>query len=684
VSPGASEPPTPPPPAERGLLWPVLGAVVVTLLVRALVALSRLDELELERYGGSIAWLLLHGQPLEPTQLPIIPHLRGSFVFGLLTVPALLLLGPTLIAVKSVALLWSALSAGLLAAVAGRAFGRPAAWFAGLWLALAPPAFQRVDVLALGSHADTLPLLLAPLLLLLGPGIDAERGTSRRSYLALGTLLGFGLFFSMQLWVAMPALLAAWWVRDRRFALRPGVLLAALAAAPWLALIPVLTPKATLVNKPLAERFAEGGLGAMLGKFWRAVTSDLPRSWLFAESGVAFGTYVLGLACLGALLSTLWRLPWKPLRPRGGRWSGADTVRLFCLLHLLGLFGAYASSDFNVNLRATADGMGSRYFLPLLPALALLLCSALVALRGGRGRRLAVPAQALLLGTGLLGLWPLLDPRLGLEQPPVQAAELYLALDHLHHAAGPDLAARLALIDELDPHWGVLRALAYDQLFVEREQWSREELIAELQRAAAGPAALQPFRFAALGIVSTDAIYDQLAIASRPGSEIRERLLEHGRTAIELLDGEAEGWFLRGYGRQLTASQSAGVMPAINELGGSAAESVAQGFRLVTELPPEVRPTVMQGMGFQVGLRATVYERVQRELLNGAALLPRELQEHYFLGFAWGFRLRFLEPSFDPAARLSIRELVPEHGREAFERGLRWSGPPPAHRPAPR
>ena len=99
-------------------------------LVRVLVALSRTDELELELYAGSLAWALLEGMPLDTTQLPIIVHLRGSVLFGLLAVPLFAVWGPCLAAVKAIAVGWSMATAAVLIGLARRFLGARAAWSA--------------------------------------------------------------------------------------------------------------------------------------------------------------------------------------------------------------------------------------------------------------------------------------------------------------------------------------------------------------------------------------------------------------------------------------------------------------------------------------------------------------------------------------------------------------------------
>ena len=655
-----------------GVAWgPIACAVGATFLARGLVGLSRLDELELERYIGNFGWALLHGVDLDPDSLPIIPHLRGSVVFGVLVVPFLWLAGPTLLAVKALALTWSCLGAALLAGLTARVHGPRAALLAGAWFALAPPAFQMVDVLALGSHADTLPFLLA----LLWLGFATGRAPTAGRYLALGTALGAAAFFSMQLWVALPGVAAAWWVHDRRLLWRPRALLALLAAAPWLALIPLVTHSATLVNKPLESWLVEGGLPAALSKLGAGLCSEFPRSWLFGPVGAAWATWVLGPLVLASLLLAGARSPWRSLLT-GAAWSPAQALRLYCLLHFATLFAAYSVSDFRVNLVAVGDGMGSRYFMPLVPAMAFLLVDLVRWLRG-RDRRVAAAAVVGALASGLAGWLPLLRPAVGLHQPPVAATEFYAFGPHVPHAAGSSMAARLALLDRLEPDWGGFRALAQRHTFVRREAYDRESLLAELERVAAEPLEVRRFRYANLGAVMAEQTFDQLAGSPRfaipqPEQEavLNEVFGNFFAEALQNLEGDARRWFLRGAGRQLSMVQMAGIVPALRGGLGSADLAARIGFRLLLSLPAGAREPAVQGMGFQFGLRLTRYELHPPYVVAALDELPAPARRTFLAWAGRGFRLRFRELDFDPQAPLSVRALFSPDDWAWFERGL--------------
>jgi 4-amino-4-deoxy-L-arabinose transferase-like glycosyltransferase len=338
------------------------------------VALSRLDELELERYKANFGWALLHGLPLDPTHLPIIPHLRGSVIFGALLVPLLWLLGPTLVALKLLAVLWGAWIVALATALAERHLARPAAWLVLVLCLFATPSYLWLDVLAQGSHVDSIIFILLPLWW----AGRSERGVRRA--IGFGTLIGLGVPFSMQFLVASPGIAAycLWrWRPDPKAAVRSAksVAVGVLAATPWLALVPCITRNATLVNQAIDERFLPHGWSGAWERLEDLLRSDLRRSWLLEEHGLGWFALVLCLL-FGCGALWLWLELWRALgATRGpGITAQAETgnapqdparLGLYALPHVLGLALAYAISDFKLNLVSTADGMGSRYLMPI-------------------------------------------------------------------------------------------------------------------------------------------------------------------------------------------------------------------------------------------------------------------------------------------------------------------------------
>jgi hypothetical protein len=673
--------------ARRPLpLW--LPATLLALCLRALLAASRLDELELERYNANLGWALLHGLPLDTSQLPVIPHLRGSVVFGVLLVPLLWLCGPSLLALKALAVLWGAWIVGLTSALAERHLGRPAGLLASVLALLATPAMACVDVLALGSHVDSIVFILLPLWWSGKP----HRGLWAAT--VYGLLLGLGLLFSMQFWVALPAIVAFWWFTGQPEAPRPlGLRLAklslcALLAAPSILLIPFLTRRATLVNRPIADRILPDGFGAAFERLWDLLSQDLRRSWLFEEQGLAWVSYALyAWMVLGALFAIA-RVCGAPLiRRTDPAWAGPRRLWVFALLHVGGLSAAYAISDFRLNFEGTADGMGSRYLMPIWPALAFLAAAPLAAWRGR-------PAPAWLSGLSLLAAlplaaawWPLLHPSRSLDQPPVLATEMYAFHAHLRRATPDDPAARWGWIRRLDPNWPAWTPLAYGGDFAPPAGTALEGLRSELQRAQALEGELRQASLSGLGRALAEAHrerqvrglrYPPLA-AGLPGAELGRRIAAEAQsfTDADFL------WYSAGAGRAL-APLLIGETLVVRQLtrDGKAARvgryrPLDEGWAWLAAWPERGRAALALGLGFQLGLRLSPYDPSADAVLAGLAAVPAAEQEPLFRGLWAGYRMRFIEASYRPPRGLRALEKLPPQGRAAVEAALRAASEPP-------
>lgn len=93
------------------------------------------------------------------------PYSGGSLVFAALASPVVTWLGPSLIGLKSIALLWSAVGFVAWTWLVDRWFGRwPAFAFASLYV-LGPPLFVVYNLIAMGSHAEVATLAGLQLLL---------------------------------------------------------------------------------------------------------------------------------------------------------------------------------------------------------------------------------------------------------------------------------------------------------------------------------------------------------------------------------------------------------------------------------------------------------------------------------------------------------------------------------------
>jgi hypothetical protein len=646
------------------LLLPLL-AVLATLLVRTLVALSRVDELELERYSANLAWALLQGLPLDPEQLPIISHLRGSFLFGLALVPVVAVCGPTLLALRVVALAWSALAAGLAAALAERHLGRVGALATLLLVAAAPPAFQMVDVLAMGSHADTIPTLLLPLLLALR--LDPSTTLRHRAAFGLGLACGSAVLFSYQALVALPGVLLVVLLRQpltrARLARLPAAVLGfALAAAP----IPFLSRDAKVANHAVLDDVGAFDASASAAKFASALTHDLPQSWGYGAQGLAPIAVLVALVALAGWCTLALR---RPHTRAAWRSDGARQLLAAGLVHVLALLAAYAVVDLEADLSANLDGMAGRYFHPLWPAFAFACAGAcqFVAERGVPRAGLAL-AVVVALASGAATL-RFLEPSKAFAQPSVSALEFYAFRSHVAHASR-DANEQLDWLERLDPSW--------------RDWWpfhhltgelapgrTPEEFAARLGAARTASPRLVPFLCVTAGARAAT----RVTSVGAPPSQWPAAIAREAEPFVACTASAAERrWFWRGVGRTLATS---GVAFEVQVRWGRADASAPSDLLRGLERFGEDATAVCEGLGFQLGLRASPYQPPEPALLARSHLVAPRLRQVLARAVGWGYRVRFVEDAFRVPVELSFERVLPSGVREAFRAGLADQAGPP-------
>lgn len=623
--------------------WPIFwSAFLVVALVRVLVAMSRSDEFRGEElYIGSFAWALLEGMPLDASQLPIIVHLRGSVLFSVLTVPLFAVLGPSYVGLKCLAVGWGAACGGLFAVLLRRRLGVGAAWIGALLYAFLPPSFQFVDVMALGSHGDTLLFILAALLALLW----SDEPLGFRRALAFGAACGMGVLFSWQFAVVLPALFLTWLALDRRFFRRRSALAAAAAAVVCVVPIPFLSGAAgTLVQKPMSEHVLPDGIGGSISKLLGTLGHELRRSWLFEASGGAW----LGWVYLAALVAGL-----VLLVPRLRR---LEPLAVFCAAYPALMIGAYAISGFRLNFLTTSTGMGSRYFMPMLPFLAAWIPLGAEPLRRRAGT-LAVGALAgLPIGAGLLGVLAQLELARPWRRPPLRGTNFAFFAVHVNHAAGESMRERLEWVRRVEPDWDVWRPLAYQNIHPpESVLGAGPPGLEDVRRVAALAPELRPYALAALG--------------TRLGAS-PER--EHVYAVLTALAAEPElaadptwlPWFARGVG---TGTIEIGLGIWVRSQGEK-----PMVYAELSRMPAPARELVAEGAGFRMGQIVTPYNDGQIALIAEAGRLPPELLEAFCRGLGRGYRLRFREATYrvPDVGHSGVDEAVPAAGRSAFRTGL--------------
>lgn len=263
-------------------------ALLLLILTRAWLVVSAAD---VHGYGeelgkGAAAKAMLDGLGVEHWRLAYVYHEGGGFLVTHLRALAFLLVGPTLLANKLVALFTTTLQLLVGLRLACAHFGERAAWCFGLAFVFAPDAFLRFSLLSLGTHfeASILLGLVAHFTLRIAGG----EGRSSRDWLGLGLVAGLGVYFSLLTLAALAWAGIALLVFARRDLLSKKLLVAALGFA--FGALPLFWMMSHVGLDALFVRAKEGGASA-----------KLDRLTAFADVFVALrrgdlGPWVLALA----------------------------------------------------------------------------------------------------------------------------------------------------------------------------------------------------------------------------------------------------------------------------------------------------------------------------------------------------------------------------------------------------
>lgn len=317
---------------------------------------------ELEK--AAVAKALLDGVEVPHRALIFHPYEGGGFLVGHLEALAFALVGENFLALKLVALAWTAAILVAVMALARRVSGRGAALACAGLFVLAPLPFQKLSLLALGIHFEALLFLALALRLTIAVTIDADQ--RRVTWCALGAVCGLGVWYSLQCLVLtgyVACVLAL--VRRRETFGRLGAWCAlafALGLAP-LAYIASYAGAAVfdIHGRSLVE---PGGLGERferLGQFLVAVLTE--RSPFDLAAALAW--------IVGPVAATAWLIAKR--QPRALR-SSAALVSGYLAFFLL----AYVASGFAV-------GRPYHWFLFARLSPAFLLATVLLAAATARG-----------------------------------------------------------------------------------------------------------------------------------------------------------------------------------------------------------------------------------------------------------------------------------------------------------
>jgi hypothetical protein len=417
--------------------FPLRALLLLLLLATVLrtgTNLSRVDEHFQEGLvRGALAEALLRGAPVWWREAPQIPHIRGSVVMSLISVPAFVVFGPTTFAVRLSGILFHLAGLATLMLLVHRLFGRRAAVLTGALWVLTPPALAKIAVLSYGDHIESLPFVFAAAFVLLA-WLEDQGGRRVALGLAAGVLAGLAMSWHAQARLGVLALLCSCALiaprrmlrRDAFLGLAPGIALGLvpLAVGDW-----VTAQQGLMVmGSSPADVVSQGLVGSAFAKWRDFWLVDLAHALQFAFWPAAAALLLLAAGCglgLGVRAAAAVRRGAEPAR---------DVLRrsAFFVVYPIVFSAVYALSRFGVQ-HELDNAIQVRYVLPVLPILLLPIPIAGARLwdAGRRAAAAAVLGPALLLGAwGSLSTWDL--PTI-LHEPARHAASFEYFGSHLFY-----------------------------------------------------------------------------------------------------------------------------------------------------------------------------------------------------------------------------------------------------------
>lgn len=610
-----------------GLIALVCGLAV--LAARLPVAWTHQDTwYPFEVHAGTIACALLDGVDLELARLPIVAHIRGSVLFGVLLVPLYALGGASSLTLKLLPALWHAGTVALLAGLLARYHSRRAAWCAGLLFLCAPPMLQKLSVLGLASHLES----ALPYLCTWGAWLAWTRdGATRGRALRFGAALGFSAFFHLQALLPSLLLLGLLVLRERaRLWSAHGLWL---AGAALLCGAPAFLFDGGAVVLLLSGVFTEDsglpGDGGGLAKLARLAGGDLARALEFGGSAPPLDAWSGPLTVLGLALGAL--CGFSALR-RHGRGT------LFFPLHALLVAALYAASNLGV-VEELGTGATNRHLAPMLVSLLAFAASGAVVGRVGTAVVLVLAAL------GALGYPAVVRGSASARTP--QRGECYeWFVRQLAHEAGDDPARWAQLLARIDRGDERFRTLRFAVPAADLQSRAQELLDAPAPGDDGPPDAERLLRWTALGRHLAGRV-EALAAAARAGH-------------LDALGEPARESLLHGVGLALQPPRARqGLEPVrafVAELDARASQFSAGDAR-----------ALLEGYGAQIGQVFEPYNRNLARTVELHASLAPQHAEAFARGLGWGARQRYLQPPASLPAGLALPSLLEPRSRATFE-----------------
>lgn len=304
------------------------------------------------------------------------PFWGGHVAVAVMAAPAFAVLGSNLFALRLATLPFALLLALSGFALLDRFAGRRAAWIGGLWLALPPPGFLLLSCTLQGTHAESVALSVATVLLM----VRAVEAPSQLRTVLFGVACGFDLWFGYPalfgpVWVALGLIVTTRALPPRsHVALWLGSVI--VGAAPWLRLSVAEQPSTRIYGLSTSTWFDPARvLDQVTSGLRELTTQDFPLSlWLpgSVQGSIGVFAFFLAYALLAAWGFGLWTnraglaSAW---RPRGSTFALRSSDWLAWLVLLPAVPTAFLlTSNFELGPRDWLQNL--RYLLPVWPLMA--------------------------------------------------------------------------------------------------------------------------------------------------------------------------------------------------------------------------------------------------------------------------------------------------------------------------
>ncbi len=300
---------------------PLVILVALFLLIRLLILFSSPSNLIMsqELCVGTFTKMLIHD-----SRLPLFSCLDryrwGGVVTGILAVPFFLLFGDSLIALRSLLLLYSLATLVVLYLFLYEFFSKRTAVIASLLFILSPPNYTRLSYVATGSYSEL--NFLALLTIFVFFKIFFTRSPRVPGYLfaLLGFLCGFGLLFDYPFLFTLVCCLLFWFIFDARLFLKKHLyvflILFLIGFSPWFVYNIAYRWNGLFVihGRSIWQLFTGNSLGKSLGQFRNLLLIDIPGYFDFRDFFSVKGAYLSYLYYSVFVLSFIY-VSWRHRRP---------------------------------------------------------------------------------------------------------------------------------------------------------------------------------------------------------------------------------------------------------------------------------------------------------------------------------------------------------------------------------